>query len=395
MPPTNNSRISWSDVSEAIAGLIIAGKISPAAVRPDSVTEPFPALVKLYQKAGKKAPGVNDIMRCVGPVAYNTATNAAQQAKGIPADWAKLADQLAIKHDTAQLFEKFSRQLYAGADVDMSLIHSSMGRLESRQHMLTQASTVDDKGEDNIPSGYEPYDTYFGGLADSSLNIIAGPPGSGKTWHAIQVAGAYLKKYPTRRVNYYSLEMTNAQIVRRAKGKLKFPKSVLQRMYICEEPVNIYELVSIDSREDADIDGLTIVDFAELVMDGENSSANEQAMSAVAWGLSRYAKRRKRPVMLVSQLSRRYDGTLPTLTMLRYSGALEQAAATVRFLYNPTQVMVASDTRGILPLVNGRGYIIDAKERYGFKMGGMGAVQVDWNGIGWGDVGHEWFPVTL
>jgi hypothetical protein len=78
--------------------------------------------------------------------------------------------------------------------------------------------------------------------------------------------------------------------------------------------------------------------------------------------------------------------------MLRYSGMGEALASLVLFLHNPSQIYIQqADT---LPLEEGKGYIVVAKSRFGYKLGGPGAVQLDFDGAtGWGDEGYQWFPL--
>ena len=82
--------------------------------------------------------------------------------------------------------------------------------------------------------------------------------------------------------------------------------------------------------------------------------------------------------------------------MLRYTGMAEALAALVLFLHNPTQIFIESSDA--LPLIDGRGYIIVAKSRFGYKDGrhsGVGAIQLAWDGAtGWGDKEYGWYPLN-
>jgi replicative DNA helicase len=133
------------------------------------------------------------------------------------------------------------------------------------------------------------------------------------------------------------------------------------------------------------------VDFAELMLAG-GSDRTESAMAEVYSTLVYTAKTLNVPIVLLSQLSRSYQGGLPQITHLRYTGMAEALASLILLLYNPFAIFASQDSQGALPKQRGKGYVIVGKTRYGHNSmnqvtSGRFAIQLDWDGKGgWGDL---------
>ncbi len=105
------------------------------------------------------------------------------------------------------------------------------------------------------------------------------------------------------------------------------------------------------------------------------------------------AKRTGIPVILLAQLNRStYTSGIPKMNHIRYSGLAEAASSLIMLLYNPNQIWADKSGTSPLPSVEGKGYIILAKSRFGFGTDdngndrGVGALDVDWNGKNsWGN----------
>jgi replicative DNA helicase len=130
------------------------------------------------------------------------------------------------------------------------------------------------------------------------------------------------------------------------------------------------------------------VDFADLLVSGEEDDAK---VGRIYRTMAKLAKVTHVPVMLLSQLNREYVGGIPRITNLRYSGLAEAMGALIFLLYNPGQVWVKQGGDERLPVRDGRAYIIVGKSRFGFREGGVGAIEVNWNGINsWGEEDFSW-----
>ena len=244
-------------------------------------------------------------------------------------------------------------------------------------------------------------DKHLNGLPTYGIVAIGAPPGSGKTALMTGTAVCYVRHYhekkQPKRVIFFSLEMTAARLMRRCLAFDKMPKYVTDAIWVCEEIIPIEEIVAEASRAAADGVDMICIDFADLVIEGEET---EQKMASVYRGLMVLAKNLQVPILLASQLSRKYAGGVPRLTHLRYSGLAEALSEDVWLLHNPNTSYgesIREDDEKLLPTLGGRGYVIVAKGREGFGEGndGPGAIMVKWDGgVGWNlaDPG-KWMPL--
>ncbi len=270
------------------------------------------------------------------------------------------------KKDTNQIIETAEIQLFNISEqhVEQNVIHLKeilSTSFEKLKHLR------DNKGElRGIPSGFRDLDNFLAGFQQSDLFIIAARPGMGKTGFALNLAYniAYnhdLEKQKT--VLYFSLEMSQDQLVDRLlsmhtgvdnwnlrTGYLKdkdFQKIVEAQtslaqanLYIDDTPgLNISEIRTKTRRLNykQKID-LIVVDYLQLMSGLSNrySDNRVQEISEISRGLKLLAKELNIPVIALSQLSRQTESREnkhPTLADLRDSGAIEQDADVVAFLY--------------------------------------------------------------
>jgi replicative DNA helicase len=242
-----------------------------------------------------------------------------------------------------------------------------------------------DKDVTGVPSGFKKVDRMTAGWQVGDLVIIAARPGMGKT--AFVVSASENAGVP---VAIFSLEMTGMQLTeRRVSGAYEIDNFNLRRgrltekswqdltrdaMNISGKPVYIDDTPAL-SIADLRIRairmkaqhgiGLIIVDYLQLMKGiGHN---REQEISSISRGLKALAKDLGIPVLALSQLSRavetRGGDKRPQLSDLRESGAIEQDADTVVFLYRPEYYGITVDENG-MPTA-GKAEIIIAKHRNG------------------------------
>ena len=210
-----------------------------------------------------------------------------------------------------------------------------------------------------VPTGFKDLDNLTAGLQPSDLIIIAGRPSMGKTAFCLNIAEhvAIEAKMP---VAFFSLEMSKEQLTQRLlasrarvdlsrlrKGFLKQEDwSALTNavgtlyeapIYIDDTPSQtILEIRAKARRLQMEKDlKLVIVDYLQL-MRGRRTDNREQEISEISRGLKALAKELHLPVVALSQLSRRTEqreGNKPQLSDLRESGAIEQDADVVAFVY--------------------------------------------------------------
>ncbi len=211
-----------------------------------------------------------------------------------------------------------------------------------------------------VTTGFPQIDQMLSGMQDSNLLILAARPGIGKTSLALNIAlNAALKE--KKAVGFFSLEMSKEELVDRLlvaqadidawrlkTGRLSDEdyKSLTEAMgdlaeapiFIDDTPGNsILEMRTKARKLKVEKDlKLLIVDYLQLADSGRRFESRVQEVSYVSQGLKNLARELKIPVLAVSQLSRAVEqrGTKkPQLADLRESGAIEQDADVVCFLY--------------------------------------------------------------
>jgi replicative DNA helicase len=210
-----------------------------------------------------------------------------------------------------------------------------------------------------VPSGFTDLDAKTGGFQKSDLIVIASRPGVGKTSLMLNIAqhAAIQHKIP---VAIFSLEMSEQQLVTRLlcseaavdsyrlrSGLLKdaeWPRIAQAMGALSEAQIFIDDSPSISAIElrtkarrlkSANNLGLIIVDYLQL-MQGQNQENRVQEISDISRSLKSLARELQIPVIAASQLSREPEKRTdhrPQLADLRESGAIEQDADLVLFIY--------------------------------------------------------------
>ncbi|HFD38427.1 MAG TPA: replicative DNA helicase, partial [Anaerolineae bacterium] len=211
-----------------------------------------------------------------------------------------------------------------------------------------------------IPTGFERIDKLLGGLQRSDMVILAARPSVGKTSLALSFAHNAAKKY-NQRVAFFSLEMSSEQVVQRLiaaetginsqrlrRGEIeehewnRFIKATNDlaetHFYIDDTPgVSAMELRTKARRLHAEVGlDLIIVDYLQLMRGDHRSENRVQEISAISRSLKALARELNVPLLALSQLSRGVESRTdkrPILSDLRESGALEQDADVVMFIY--------------------------------------------------------------
>jgi len=213
-----------------------------------------------------------------------------------------------------------------------------------------------------VPTGYADLDRLTAGFHAGDLVIIAGRPAMGKTTFAMNVAeyaavGAE-KPYPAV---IFSLEMPKEQLVERLLcslarvdlGRLRtghlqendWPKLTKAagrlhdaKIFIDDTPsITIMELRSKARRLKAEHDiGIIVIDYLQLMRGGANPESRQQEISEISRSLKGLAKELGIPVIALSQLNRGLEQRAdkrPMMSDLRESGAIEQDADIIMFVY--------------------------------------------------------------
>lgn len=230
-----------------------------------------------------------------------------------------------------------------------------------------------------------------GGWRNSELIILAARPGMGKTALAIAYGVHAAKlKVPTA---FFSLEMSKEQLTNRiisAEARIDNQKFTVDGLdpedarrsreatqmihsipfYIDDTPAISIEQFQIKAKRMASRYGIKfiIVDYLQLMTASNGKGNREQEISKISRGLKLIAKSLDIPVIALSQLSRavetRGGSKRPMLSDLRESGAIEQDADVVQFIYRPEYYGIDEWDDYDGPTVNEAEYIV-AKNRNG------------------------------
>lgn len=212
-----------------------------------------------------------------------------------------------------------------------------------------------------VPTGFKDLDDALAGMQDSNLLILAARPGIGKTAFALNVAQSVAAKEGLP-IGFFSLEMSREELVDRLlvhqadidAWKLKtgrldeddFSRLSLAMGELAEAPffiddtpaLSILEMRTKARRLMAERGlKLLVVDYLQLMRSVRPRESRVQEVSEISQGLKNLARELRVPVLAISQLSREVEkrGTKrPQLADLRESGAIEQDADVVMFLWH-------------------------------------------------------------
>lgn len=211
-----------------------------------------------------------------------------------------------------------------------------------------------------LDTGFSDLNEKLGGFHKSDLIIIAARPGMGKTAFALNLVLNAAKK-ENAKVAVFSLEMSKEQLVQRLlscqslvemdkliKGKVEENdwKSLMSaitvlnksQIYIDDTPgIKVQEIRSKcrKLKIEKGLD-LIMIDYLQLMQGDERAESRQQEVSKISRSLKILAKEMNCPVIALSQLSRNTENTkdnVPKLSDLRDSGAIEQDADIVMFIY--------------------------------------------------------------
>jgi replicative DNA helicase len=296
--------------------------------------------------------------------------------------------------DVFDLLDKAETELFAIAQNNLSRGAETMASLSSKVLKSLEELSKKEDGLTGVPTGFTDLDRITSGWQPSDLIIVAARPGMGKTSFTLALArnAAVDFKKP---VAMFSLEMSNVQFAQRLismeaeisgsklrTGKLESHEwhqlhAAVEKLsdiqiFIDDTPgINIFELRAKCRRLKMQHDiQMIIIDYLQL-MSGtgtEGKGANrEQEISTISRALKGLAKELSVPVIALSQLSRavetRGGSKRPQLSDLRESGAIEQDADIVSFIYRPEYYGLLEDEDG--SSLKGVAEIIIAKHRNG------------------------------
>lgn len=295
------------------------------------------------------------------------------------------------REDPSDLLDRAEQAIFAISDDRLRVGFQPM-----RQLVLQGYSAIEEYRQrkvhvTGVPSGFYDLDEMTAGFQKSDFVVIAGRPSMGKTAFAMNIAenvAVRLKTKDRHAVALFSLEMSKEALVQRlmcSAAKVDIHK--IRRGYASAEEykrlqnaaaqlheapiyiddsaaIGILEVRAKARRLVSEIPlGLIIVDYLQLIRGPQSAENRQQEISSISRSLKALAKELQVPVLALSQLSRavetRGGSKRPVLSDLRESGAIEQDADVVLFIYRP-EVYETDPSK-----MDGKSEIIIAKQRNG------------------------------
>ncbi|HLB05465.1 MAG TPA: replicative DNA helicase [Thermodesulfobacteriota bacterium] len=338
------------------------GGVSYVAYLVDSV--PTAANIKVYARIVKEKAILRKLI--------STATDIATKCYEAEGDVDEFLD-----HAEKVIFEisenKIRPSFYAMRDIVKDSF-KTIERLYERKELVT-----------GVPTGFKDLDKITSGLQPADLIIVAGRPSMGKTALCLNMAqhAAIEGKFP---VAVFSLEMSKEQLAIRMlcsearvdASKLRggflsesdWPKLTRAAGFLSEAPIFIDDTPAISLLEmrakarrlkaDPKVGlGMVIVDYLQLMRGRGSAERREQEISEISRGLKALAKELSVPVVALSQLNRAVENRTdrrPQLADLRESGAIEQDADVIMFIYRDEVYNKSEDNpkKGVAEIIIGK-----------------------------------------
>ena len=296
----------------------------------------------------------------------------------------------------AEMLESAEKKIYALRKGERN---DSLEHIGTVLHKVFDRLTELSQSDSLIPglsTGLRDLDTKINGLNKSDLLLVAARPAMGKSAFALNIAVNVAKKY-NKTVAVFNLEMSREQLAMRllasesfidmqklATGKLnedEWGKLCMASAALSQTDIRIDDNPSVTV---ADINakcrrldnlGLVVIDYLQLMQGsgyGKNSENRVTVVGEISRSLKIMAKELNIPVICLSQLSRAVESRTdkrPILSDLRESGAIEQDADSVMFLYRDEYYNENTEDKGLAEC-------IVAKNRHGET----GTVKLQWFG---------------
>lgn len=227
---------------------------------------------------------------------------------------------------------------------------------------LLKMKRIEEEGvQSGIRMGIAPLDKALGGMQPGQFIIVAARPSMGKTAFSLDIAKNVAKS--GKKVGFFSLEMPSDQIILRMlasesminsrtlfqpnrplnqhnKTKLEIAQETIKKMQMRIDDsasLKIGEL-AWKARKAKETNGLDIIiiDYLQLIDSDSTSESRQQLISEISRQLKSLARELEIPVIALSQLSRKVeqrDSKRPMMSDIRESGAIEQDADIIMFLY--------------------------------------------------------------
>jgi replicative DNA helicase len=313
--------------------------------------------------------------------------------------WSRLIKEKAVLRNLIHAGNRIVQSCFEGEDEPAALLDQAekaifdiaerrirQGFVDMGEIVKESFRTIDQLSQSKdvvtgLATGFVDIDEMTSGLQKGELVIIAARPAMGKTSFCLNVA-QHAAQRAGETVGLFSLEMSRAQLALRLlcadaridahrlrTGKLTEKDwARLAKAYtdLSQAPIFIDDSATITPLEmrakcrrlKAEHGlGLVIVDYLQLVTSGGRNENRQQELSAISRSMKGLAKELEVPVVALSQLSRAPEARTdrrPVLSDLRESGAIEQDADIVMFIYREEEYKATDENRGIAEIIIGK-----------------------------------------
>lgn len=271
------------------------------------------------------------------------------------------------------IFEIADDRVRSGFVPLSTLVHESfeaIERLQERRGLVT-----------GVPTGFDELDAMTSGFQPSDLVIVAARPSMGKTSFTLNIA-QHVGAQAGLTVGFFSLEMSKEQLfLRMLTSEARIDAHRFRSGYLSEQDyerlshaLNVLERSRVFIDDTASLGvlemrakarrlkaehglHLLIVDYVQLMQGRGRFENRQQELASISRSLKGLAKELNVPIVALSQLSRAPDTRSdhrPQLSDLRESGALEQDADVVLFIYREEQYERNDQTEGIAEIIIGK-----------------------------------------
>jgi replicative DNA helicase len=284
--------------------------------------------------------------------------------------------------DVDEFMDDVERRLFAITQSGVKKDYASMR--EVIQSAFTQIEALYNKSEHitGVPSGFADLDDMTAGWQSSDLIIVAARPAMGKTSFTLNMAAhsSIARNIPCA---FFSLEMSNEQLaIRLLCAEARVDQSKLRRgnlndqewaklikaagslseaqIFLDDTPaLPIMEFRSKCRRLKAEHDiGIIFIDYLQLMRgSGGNNGSREQEISEISRNLKAVAKELDIPVVALAQLNRGVESRAdkrPMMSDLRESGAIEQDADIITFIYRDEVYNPDTEEKGVAEIIIGK-----------------------------------------
>lgn len=286
------------------------------------------------------------------------------------------------EHSPRELLDRAEQMVFEISQTRMVGEFSPISDLISESFAELERTMTEGHHTLGCQTGFRDLDAIIGGFQPSNLIILAARPSMGKTAFALNVA-RNVAVDQNKGVAIFSLEMSKMEVVNRlmcAEARVdswRVRRGMLQpaewgRLAAACTPLhtapifiddsaslNLMEIRAKSRRLKAKERnlGLIIVDYLQLMMGDTAAENRQQEIARISRGLKILARELEVPVMALSQLSRQVEqraGNRPMLSDLRESGAIEQDADLVLFIYRDEVYNRESPDKGTAEIIVGK-----------------------------------------